>query len=189
MIKYFYSLWQHCSWWMLFSVKSFCYSFPRFFLRVLLNRCQKYPLSIIHYWLIQVYYETAECKIMPFIKVGEKVGCFSYELIVTVQKKYIFFSIALMTYWICPIFLFCENTHLFTLSQTSKPFLAQNSFDFWLSAHIRVFYYLWKFFITLFACLFVTSPEDLFCLFVLFCFSGPHSQHMEVPRLGVESEL
>ena len=25
--------------------------------------------------------------------------------------------------------------------------------------------------------------------FFIFCFLGPHSQHMEVPRLGVESEL
>ena len=28
-----------------------------------------------------------------------------------------------------------------------------------------------------------------FCLFVCFCFFGLHSQHMEVPRLGVYSEL
>ena len=27
----------------------------------------------------------------------------------------------------------------------------------------------------------------IFCLFVLFSFLGPHSRHMEVPRLGVES--
>ena len=26
-------------------------------------------------------------------------------------------------------------------------------------------------------------------LLLLFCFLGPHVQHMEVPRLGVESEL
>ena len=26
-------------------------------------------------------------------------------------------------------------------------------------------------------------------LFVYFCFLGLHSQHMEIPRLGVESEL
>ena len=32
----------------------------------------------------------------------------------------------------------------------------------------------------------VKSPG--FCLFV-FCFWGPHVQHMEVPRLGVELEL
>ena len=29
--------------------------------------------------------------------------------------------------------------------------------------------------------------ELIFCLFV--CFLGPHPWHMEVPRLGVESEL
>ena len=30
----------------------------------------------------------------------------------------------------------------------------------------------------------------LFCfLFLFFCFLGPHPQHMEVPRLGVKSEL
>ena len=26
-------------------------------------------------------------------------------------------------------------------------------------------------------------------LFFIFCFLGPHLQHMEVPRLGIESEL
>ena len=29
---------------------------------------------------------------------------------------------------------------------------------------------------------------DTFCLFLLLCFLGPHPMHMEVPRLGVESE-
>ena len=29
----------------------------------------------------------------------------------------------------------------------------------------------------------------VFLFFVFFCFLGPHPQHMEVPRLGVESEL
>ena len=29
----------------------------------------------------------------------------------------------------------------------------------------------------------------LLLLLLLFCFSGPHLQHMEVPWLGVESEL
>ena len=29
----------------------------------------------------------------------------------------------------------------------------------------------------------------VFGFFVLFCFLGPHTQHMEVPRLGVTSEL
>ena len=28
-----------------------------------------------------------------------------------------------------------------------------------------------------------------FCFFGLFVFLGPHLQHMEVPRLGVQSEL
>ena len=41
--------------------------------------------------------------------------------------------------------------------------------------------------------LFVVVVSDFsFCLlllFVCFCFSGPHLLHMEVPRLGVESEL
>ena len=32
------------------------------------------------------------------------------------------------------------------------------------------------------------TREDAFC-FLLFCFLGPYLQHMEVPRLGVESEL
>ena len=33
------------------------------------------------------------------------------------------------------------------------------------------------------------SIYSVFCLFVcLFCFLGPHLQHMEVPRVGVESE-
>ena len=27
------------------------------------------------------------------------------------------------------------------------------------------------------------------CLFIYFCWLGPHLQHMEVPRLGVEWEL
>ena len=27
------------------------------------------------------------------------------------------------------------------------------------------------------------------CLFVCFCFLRPHTEHMEIPRLGVESEL
>ena len=27
------------------------------------------------------------------------------------------------------------------------------------------------------------------CLFVCLCFSGPHPQHMEIPRLGIKSEL
>ena len=35
---------------------------------------------------------------------------------------------------------------------------------------------------------FFLSFVVLFC-FVLFCFVGPHAWHMEVPRLGVESEL
>ena len=40
-------------------------------------------------------------------------------------------------------------------------------------------------------CLSFTSPLYLFVsLFIsLFCFSGPHLRHMEVPRLGVKSEL
>ena len=29
----------------------------------------------------------------------------------------------------------------------------------------------------------------LFFYFLFFCFLGPHLQHMEIPRLGVESEL
>ena len=36
------------------------------------------------------------------------------------------------------------------------------------------------------------SPYNYFILFVLFClvlFLGPHPRHMEVPRLGGESEL
>ena len=28
-----------------------------------------------------------------------------------------------------------------------------------------------------------------FCLFVCFCFLGPHALHMEVPSLGVNSEI
>ena len=28
-----------------------------------------------------------------------------------------------------------------------------------------------------------------FCFFFLFCFLGPHLKHMEIPRLGVQSEL
>ena len=32
-------------------------------------------------------------------------------------------------------------------------------------------------------------PEILFFLFFVFCSLGPRLRHMEVPRLGVESEL
>ena len=32
-------------------------------------------------------------------------------------------------------------------------------------------------------------PFLFFCLFVCFCFLGPHPWHMEVSRLGVKSEL
>ena len=31
--------------------------------------------------------------------------------------------------------------------------------------------------------------SGLFCEFFLFFFLGPHLQHMEIPRLGTESEL
>ena len=36
-----------------------------------------------------------------------------------------------------------------------------------------------------------SNERSFFCLFVFlfFCFLEPHLQHMEVPRLGVESEL
>ena len=34
----------------------------------------------------------------------------------------------------------------------------------------------------------VPRQELLFC-FVVFCFLGPHLQHMEIPRLGVEWEM
>lgn len=33
------------------------------------------------------------------------------------------------------------------------------------------------------------SNPSFLILFLFFCFLGPHSQHMEVPRLGVQSEL
>ena len=33
------------------------------------------------------------------------------------------------------------------------------------------------------------SEIILFFLLLIFCFLGPHPQHMEVRRLGVESEL
>ena len=38
-------------------------------------------------------------------------------------------------------------------------------------------------------CLFRFSIHFLCFHFILFCFLGPHSQHMDVPRLGVKLEL
>ena len=35
----------------------------------------------------------------------------------------------------------------------------------------------------------LSHPTVIPFLFFVFCFLGPHPQHMEVPRLGVESEL
>ena len=35
----------------------------------------------------------------------------------------------------------------------------------------------------------IVFPFIWFCLFVCFCLLGPHLRHVEVPRLGVQSEL
>ena len=35
----------------------------------------------------------------------------------------------------------------------------------------------------------ITNMDSFLFSFLLFCFLGPHLQHMEVPRLGTESKL
>ena len=37
--------------------------------------------------------------------------------------------------------------------------------------------------------LFLRQGSELLNFFFFFCFAGPHPRHMEVTRLGVESEL
>ena len=84
------------------------------------------------------------------------------------------------------------SLHFFFLSDSPPKCLIPFYFTMGLTGHVVMEKVFWsKFFRSSLLCNFLSSPYHILLMFLFVCFAvlGPHLQHMEVPRLGVESEL
>ena len=96
-----------------------------------------------------------------------------------------------------------QYLHLFAILQKFAEISDQLTIPFPASSSMRVYLFLKKLLLPLplhtwsetednvikWPLIIITKCGAFFLFFSLFCFLGPHPQHMEVPRLGIQSEL